>query len=159
MVVTLSLFLLFQQPIHLMIMTDDLSVTYVRSIVEKFIWRDVTMQNKTLDISYDFFNVDTIVEHFYDEIQVLFCQPFFKETGSSKKLDRFVSKKSVSLFVKRSSFLVPSSTILVVDIDSRCSGLTLLQFRRLPGNIETTCSWSRRFITGSLMTSHILNQV
>jgi hypothetical protein len=53
-----------------MILTDEKSVTYVRAIVEKFIWRDVTMQNKTLDITYDFFSVDAIVDNFYEEIQV-----------------------------------------------------------------------------------------
>ncbi len=71
-----------------MILTDEKSVTYVRAIVEKFIWRDVTMQNKTLDITYDFFNVDAIVDNFYEEIQVSIPVP---DNRSFTNLDRFVS--------------------------------------------------------------------
>jgi hypothetical protein len=41
---------------------------WLQAIMEKFLKRDMVDQNKQLNISYDFFNVDTIVNHYAKQV-------------------------------------------------------------------------------------------
>ena len=62
----------FQQPIHFLIMADRPSVSYIQTIMEKFIERDIVSKKKPLRVTYDFFNVETIAKHFWQQGPILF---------------------------------------------------------------------------------------
>ena len=53
-------------------MADRPSVSYIQTIMEKFIERDIVSKKKPLRVTYDFFNVETIAKHFWQQGPILF---------------------------------------------------------------------------------------
>lgn len=56
-------------------MVDSESIHDVQSIMEKFILRDISNKQKELHVTYEFFDIDVIVDHFIDHIKQL--RPYF----------------------------------------------------------------------------------
>lgn len=66
-------------------MLDKESIPSVQKIFEKFIFRDILVLQKDLQVTYEFFDVDIIGDHFFEEIFQL--RPYF--TSTSQQAEKY----------------------------------------------------------------------